>query len=129
MIIFYRQSIVALLLVLQGFSPLVHAHVQGSGVEYGLHIEGTAGRTDNIPELTSFQGCGHCDAVIGMRSAIQQKNLLINKLADRDLDNMALKPVLKVVVSQSSFYSSAECLHKHSISLSAIAPRAPPIIL
>ncbi len=123
--LFFQQFIIALLLVLQGFSPLVHAHVEADHSETGLHIEGLLPTVDS-QQHSAMQAAGHADTVIGMCSAIQQKNLLLKSMQDQDVDNNNFCSVSNVYVTHQIPVAQPEWLGIHAISFSELAPRAPP---
>ncbi len=123
--LYFRRSIILLLFVLQGFAPLVHAHVQEDGGEYGLHIDGIKLATEKIPELSSFKAKGHSEVTIGLRSAIQHKNLLISDLpiaGFTDYTLYSIHPPFKAPLQ----FSLLVFQNKPSINLSIVSPRAPP---
>lgn len=123
--LFFRQSIIVLLLVLQGLSPLVHAHVQEDTGEYGLHVDGFQILTENNPQISAFDSIAHEDVVIGMRSAIQQKNLL-NNMQNTGLDCSGSHYRQADFVEKQLMFCLPELANKRQINLSNIAPRAPP---
>ncbi len=78
MMIFARRFIIMLLLLLQGFSPLAHAHVQSvedvSGVHihlYQLNVD-----TDTVPTITSEDVVGHSGMQDNLHASIELPNLL-----------------------------------------------------
>lgn len=127
MIIFGRQIIILLLLLLQGLSPLVHAHVQVDDGEYGLHIDGISIQIEGNSPLSSIKATGHVDSVIGMKSAIQQKNLL---KTDQPASRISYFEQLFTATSgkdNKRLFCSFIALSETSATLSNIAPRAPPL--
>jgi hypothetical protein len=123
--LFFRRSIILLLFVLQGFAPLVHAHVQEDGGEYGLHIYGINLAAEKIPQFSSIKAKGHSEVTIGLRSAIQHKNLLINDLpisCFTDYTQYSVCPPFKEPLQ----FSLLVFQNKPSINLSICSPRAPP---
>jgi len=121
----FHRSIILLLLLLQGFTPLVHAHVSGDGSEYGLHIDGISSSAEKSPQLSSFDSIGHTDIVIGMPAAVQQKNKLFVEIPSfsHTNHNKLIKPL--VIVKPSLFFSSI-FLQRSVADRSSSAPRAPP---
>lgn len=123
--LFFHQSIILLLLLLQGFTPLVHAHVTGDGSEYGLHIDGISSSVEKSPQLSSFESISHTDIVIGMPAAVQQKNKLFVELPFFAYvnHNKLIKPL--VIENQLLFFSFVSSLGSDT-GQSSSAPRAPP---
>jgi len=126
--LFFRQSIIVLLLLLQGLSPLVHAHVQEDTGEYGLHIDGFRALTENSPQFSAFDSIAHTDVVIGMRPAIRQKNLLSSDLPNTGLNEATQDFTQAALVEKRLLYDLSVFVIEASIDLSVIAPRAPPFI-
>ena len=123
--LFFSRSIIFLLFLLQGLSPLVHAHVQADGGEYGLHIDGISVLAEKNAQFTSLESIGHSDAVIDMRSAVQQKKLLVSN-PDNGVSASAPCFVKSLFIEKLLQFSLPAFQKKLSISLSIIAPRAPP---
>jgi len=127
MILFGRQIIILLLLLLQGLSPLVHAHVQVDNGEYGLHIEGVSVQIKENAQFSSIEVIGHVDTVIGMKPAIQHNKLLkTDQPASRRsfFESLSIHPSVK---DDKRFFCSFIGLSGSSVTLSNIAPRAPPL--
>jgi len=126
MILFGRQITILLLLLLQGLSPLVHAHVQVDDGEYGLHIEGINVQVKESPHSSSIERIGYIESVIGMKSAIQQKNLL---KTDRSASQFSYFEQLffATYVNNKRLFFSFISLSDSSVILSNSAPRAPPL--
>lgn len=124
--LFFHRSIIVLLLLLQGFSPLVHAHVIADGGENGLHIDGISVQADKSPQISSFKSVGHADIVIGMQSAVQQKNLLLI-----DVPNVSRKadetPFLLPFIEKRIVFFSTISESNSVVEFSSTAPRAPPV--
>lgn len=123
----FRQSIIVLLLLLQGLSPLVHAHVQEDTGENGLHIDGFRVLTENGPQLSAFDSIAHADVVIGMRPAIRQK-ILASDLPNTGLNDATQDFIQATFVDKKHLYYLSLFVIESSIDLSIIAPRAPPFI-
>lgn len=126
MSLFFRRSIILLLFLLQGLSPLVHAHVHADGGEYGLHIDGVSVLTEKNVQFASLESIGHFDVVIGMRSAIQQKKLPISDLSDYGVSNYGQHFTKSHFIEKQTQFWLPVFQKKLSIYLSIIAPRAPP---
>lgn len=128
--LFFHRTIVLLLLLLQGVSPLVHAHVHADGGESGLHIDGISVLLEKDSQFTSLKTIGHSDAVMGMRSAIQHKTQLINDLPMSGFigqyGHHFIQPYL--LEKKVLLYSPPPFQNKLSTYLSIIAPRAPPFV-
>ncbi len=126
MSLFFRRSIILLLLLLQGLSPLVHAHVQSDGGEYGLHIDGVSVFAEKDVQFSSLESIGHFDAVIGMRPAIQQKKLSISYFPNYGVSGYEQHFIKSHVTEKPTQLLEPVFQKKLSIYLSIIAPRAPP---
>jgi len=126
--LFFRHFIVILLLLLQGLSPLVHAHVQQDSGEYGLHIDGISVPTQNNLQFSALKSIGHSDVVIGMRSAILQKNFLETDLPVASVCECTQYILQSPFKAKQVQFSLLIFQNKPSINLSIIAPRAPPSI-
>lgn len=124
--LFFQRSIILLLLLLQGVSPFVHAHVMGDGGELGLHIDGFRGQFDYAYQTPSFKSIDHADVVIGMQAAVQQKNQSLNDIAVFNENMKALIPSFSLDEQRIKFISH-HFLSNSRIDTSSIAPRAPPI--
>ncbi len=127
--LFFRRSIILLLFLLQGLSPLVHAHVQTDNGYNGLHIEGISILAGKSCQFASLENIGHTDAVIGMRPAIQQQNLsLTSGSKNNSIGNSYVQHLsIPHLIEKHSHFSFSAFLNKLSIYLSIIAPRAPPV--
>lgn len=126
--LFLRQFIILLLLLLQGVSPLVHAHVHQDGGINGLHIDvdGFSTLSKQSPQNASLERVDHSGTVIGIRSAIQQKNQLIKHHPDTGLDLQSLHFSAPCFIENQLLYRSTVFADTVLINLSTIAPRAPP---
>ncbi len=126
----YRRFIILLLLVLQGFSPLVHAHVQAiDSNDSGIHIDEISRVWHDTSDALSFTNSEHIGTAIDMQSAITQKKLLL----DSDLSHILFvdakpKCICLFVINKLIGFSPPVFIVQPSVSLSAIAPRAPPVI-
>lgn len=76
MILVFRRCIILLLLVLQGFSPLVHAHVHVVNGEEDIHIHSLTTVTSHEHQFSSLDNYICSNVVIEIKSAIQKKNSL-----------------------------------------------------
>jgi len=124
--LFFQRSIILLLLLLQGVSPFVHAHVTDDCGEIGLHIEGFRSAFDSATQTSSFKSIEHANIVIGMQAAVQQKNQSLNDIAVFNENMKALIPSFSLVEQRIKFISHQ--FHSHSrIDTSCITPRAPPL--
>lgn len=124
-----RRFIVLLLLLLQGFTPLVHAHVQMmDSVEDGLHIHHADSLVNQADPFSSLEVCRHSGPIIDMHAAIQQKRLLEGEPVAISFSDyrhdfvLPLRAKIRIGFSPPSIVAI-----KSSINLSVIAPRAPPI--
>jgi len=127
--IFICRFVVLFLLLLQGFTPLVHAHVQMmDSVEDGLHIHHTDTLVNQADQFSSIEASRHSGPIIDMHAAIQQKRLLEGELVAISFSDykhdfvLPLRAKKRIGFSPPSFIVIKSC-----ISLSVIAPRAPPI--
>ncbi len=122
---FILRSIILLLLLLQGFTPLLHAHVLGYGVENGLHVDGIILQIEKIPQISSFENTYQSNIAISMSGAVQQKNQLLTDLPQ--LKGLNYKQLVKkaVISKQINFFSPVSTASS-IVELSSIAPRAPP---
>ncbi len=128
--LFFHRMIILLLFVLQGLAPLVHAHVQTDCGESGLHIDGISVLTEKYSQFTSLKTIGHSDVVLGMRSAIQHKKLLINDYPVKGYRDHSARYFIQALFIEKQLFSSSPPIfqNKLSINLSIIAPRAPPLL-
>lgn len=127
MIIFIRRFIVLFLLLLQGFTPLVHAHVQTVDGGYGLHIHEFSAYTDKESYLSSLEFFADSGAVIDMNSAIKERNLLSADLDAACVYACVLVFLQQFIVQQLLGFSPPLDALKSSIKYSVFAPRAPPL--
>ena len=128
MILLIRRFIISLLLVLQGFSPLVHAHVHIIGSEDGVHIHGITTATSHEHELSALDKFSCSNTAIGMHSAITKKKSLN---ADLNADTCYLSYTdfvqFPVFIEKTGGFSSPDIALEFSLLLSNSAPRAPPL--
>ncbi len=102
---FILRTIILLLLLLQGFTPLVHAHVSGHGIESGLHIDGIILQIEKNPQTSSFENIYQTNIAISISGAVQQKKqLLIGLSLLRDLNYNKL--VKYAVINQQTLFFS-----------------------
>ena len=129
MILVTRRFIILLLLVLQGFAPLVHAHVHIIDSEEGIHIHGivsAAGSDEH--QLSALDNFSCADTAIGMHSAIQKKKSLHADLnADTCYFGYADFDQFSVLMEKTIGFSPPEIHCKSTLLLSVFAPRAPPL--
>ncbi len=127
------RLIILLLALLQGFAPLVHAHVQTDNGQAGIHLEGFAyADYDNSQVLSSKNS--ECEAclVIGLGSAIQPKHLL---MGDSAADEPQLYPVpaditkLPVFIKKQVGFSPPVRIDYFQVYSLSSAPRAPPVTI
>ncbi len=125
--LFFRRSILLLLLMLQGITPLVHAHVVAGGGESGLHIAGISVQADTDSYFSSIKSVGHADVFISMPEAIQQKNLLLIKSVSVAFSEIItdLLPVLSFVEKRVIFFTHSSTSNS-VVNHSSVTPRAPP---
>jgi len=126
------QLIICLLTLLQGFAPLVHAHVQSDNGQAGIHLEGLAyADYDNSQILSKSSEC-EAHLVIGLGSAIQPKHLLVG---DSAADEPQLYPVpadiikLPVFIKKQVGFSPPARIDYFQVYPISSAPRAPPVII
>jgi len=128
MILVTRRFIILLLLVLQGFAPLVHAHVHTIGSGEGIHIHGIVSAGSDGHQLSALDNFSCSDTAIGMHSAIQKKKALSADMnietACPDYINLIWAPafIIKIIG-----FSPPEISLKSSLLFPASAPRAPPL--
>ena len=128
MILVIRCSIILLLLVLQGFAPLVHAHVHIIDSEDGVHIHGITTAVSHEHQLSALDKFSCSSAAIGLHSAIQKKKSLN---ADLNAETCYLSYTgfvrFPVYIEKTVGFSPPVIALKSSLLLSASAPRAPPL--
>ena len=129
MILFVRRFIILLLLVLQGFAPLVHAHVHIVDSDDGVHIHGVTSVASHEHQLSALDKFSCSSAAIGMHSAIQKKNSL--NADDLNADSCDTNHTGFVqfpqLIKKTVGFSPPNISLKSSLLLSASAPRAPPL--
>ncbi len=126
------RLIILLLTLLQGFAPLVHAHVQRDNGQAGIHLEGFA--YTNYENSQTLSKSSECEAylVIGLGSAIQQKYLLVG---DSATDEPQLYPIpadiikLPVFIEKQVGFSPPVRIDYFQVFSLCSAPRAPPVIV
>jgi hypothetical protein len=125
----YHRFIILLLLVLQGLSPLVHAHAQVvDNGDSGIHIDEISRIWQDAGDTLSFSNSEHATSpVIDMPAVITQKKLLL----DSDLSHFLCadaKPQFIHLFGINNTSAFADVfIVQPSVSLSTIAPRAPPL--
>ena len=122
-----RRFIVLLLLLLQGFMPLVHAHVQAVDCEYGLHLHEFSTYTDQASYASSLELAADLGAVIDMNSAIKEQKLLAADVDDACFYSCIIVFIQRSVVSRLVGFSPPVDILKFPIKYSSSAPRAPPL--
>ena len=126
----YHRFIILLLLVLQGFSPLVHAHAQevdngGSGI----HIDEVSRIWQDTGDTLSFRNGEKVSPAIDMQAAITQKKLLIDGvLLSAIFIDTKLQFIHFFIINKLIGFSPPIVNVNTPVSLSVIAPRAPPSI-
>ncbi len=126
----FRRFIILLLLLLQGFSPLVHAHVKMvDNGDSGIHIDEISRAWQDVGHDLSLSSVNHTCAAIDMPSAIvAQKTLLLDgELSHTLFVDARPKFIHKLIVNKLIGFSPPVFIAPPSVSLSVIAPRAPPI--
>ena len=126
-----HRLIVLLLLFLQGFTPLVHAHVSSTAfnADNGIHIDGLNFAVSGQSQLSDYDQVGYYSLAIGVNSAIQQKQNAEERiqcfcfLLTRDF---AL-PFHKYLEKLVDF--SPPVVSFYSFSPSDSSPRAPPFLI
>ena len=124
MILVIRRSIIFLLLVLQGFAPLVHAHVHIINSDDGIHIHGITTATSHEHQLSALDEFSCSSAAIGVHSAIQKKKSLNADACYASYTDFVQFPEF---IEKTVGFSPPDSDLKSSILLSDFAPRAPPV--
>ena len=126
-----RRFIILLLLVLQGFAPLLHAHVHVMGEDDGVHIHGIATvSAHHEHELASLDKVVCSNTAFGLHSAIQKKNLLdIDSAEPADFISTAATLQFAVLIEKQSGLSRPGIVLPRSLFVFNSAPRAPPFSL
>ena len=123
MIIVIRRFIILLLLVLQGFAPLVHAHVHMVDSEHGVHIHGITSVTSHEFQLSALDNFSCVNTAIGMHSAIQKKKHLNADTCYVSYTDFVQFPVF---IEKSVVFFPPGIDLKSALFLSDSTPRAPP---
>ncbi len=123
-----HRLIVLLLLFLQGFTPLVHAHVgpAGGNSDNGIHIDGLGFTASGDAQLADFDQVGYYPLAIGISSAIQPKQAF-DECVERSYIAVTSHSVLsfcRFIEKQIGF--SPPVIGFYSFFPSDSAPRAPP---
>ena len=126
----FHRVIILLLLVLQGFAPFVHAHVQTTdSVSDGIHIDEISRVWQESSDAASLSSRDHSSQVIDMQAAIQQKKLLLEgELLNAVFVDAEFKFTQLLCINKLIGFSPPVLLLKPPVSLSVIAPRAPPTL-
>ncbi len=127
--LFSRRLIICLLLLLQGFTPLVHAHVQMIGsIGEGIHIDEIS-RAWYQSDSAALSRVDDSAVAIDMQLAIEQKRLLLEgKLAHAIFFDTNVQLTHPLVFNKLIGFSPPIIFVVSSVYLSAIAPRAPPVL-
>lgn len=126
---FTCRFIILLLLLLQGFTPLVHAHVQSVESGSGLHLH----EFDSYIEkqtYTSVSSLAFIDksgAVIDMSAAIKQQTSLIDNLDSSCFYFCVAVFLQQAFLEKSLDFSPYQAVFTSAIRYSVSAPRAPPL--
>jgi len=120
-----------LLLILQGLSPLVHAHVHEDGGEYGLHIDGLTGQVSQRSELqlSSSEVVGHVHIAINMQPAIQQQNILKANLPTFAFYKHQKNFTSPLRIEKQLIFFSVALPNTPSYYLATHSSRAPPVLV
>jgi len=131
---FTRQMIVCLLLLLQGFAPLVHAHVHlsdRSNVE-GVHLpfQITAAAESKQSDVISLNVHTDLDTIIALKSGIKVKQRLKDSFdANYCLLLSQLVVLQLILLSQDNIIFPITDIPVISNSgINYLTPRAPPIL-
>ena len=126
-----RQSCVFMLLLLQVFAPLVHAHIEGEASDSQVHIHNlhnhhvSVKSDDSVQPLPALQ---HLDVIIDLNFAIKDKV----DLKDLSPSWCAQLPFWHdwqpQQLEQSTHFPPLFKTSKTSFKYLVIAPRAPPIL-
>ncbi|MBE0469689.1 MAG: hypothetical protein IBX55_09320 [Methyloprofundus sp.] len=124
----FCRFIILFLLLLQGFTPLVHAHVQIiDDMANGIHIDQLSRAWDDTDTALSLSASDYAGTAIDMHAAIAQKKLLLDgELANSLVFAAQAKFTRLFVINNTSAFADVFIV-KPPVSLSAIAPRAPPL--
>lgn len=124
--LFFHRFII-LLLVLQGFTPLVHAHVQMlDSIDEGIHIDEISRAWHEPDDALLLSAIDHHSAVVDMQTAIQEKKLLLDgKLLNAIFIGTQHHFIRSLIINKLIGFSPPVSIVKPSVSLSVIVPRAP----
>lgn len=128
MILVTRRCIILLLLVLQGFAPLVHAHVHTVGGEEGIHVHGITTVASHEHQLSTLDNFSCSNAAVGVQSAISKKKAL-QTAPDADTCFVSYADFVQppVLIAKYIGFSPSGFALQYSLLLSDSAPRAPPL--
>lgn len=122
-----RRFMLLLLLILQGFAPLLHAHVQLHGVATGVHMHGF-----NIPifqgvEVHAQDAADNCQAIIDIKLAISAQKVL-NSEVERSHSSLRA-PDLIAPHARENYHElvTIRSVFIPSTRFSTQIPRAPPL--
>ncbi|MDF1582522.1 MAG: hypothetical protein RQ733_07030 [Methyloprofundus sp.] len=124
----FCRFIILFLLLLQGFTPLVHAHVQIiDDMANGIHIDELSRAWHDTDTALSLSANDYAGTAIDMHAAIAQKKLLLDGELENSLFFAAQLKLTRlfVIINNTSAFADVFIV-KPPASLSAIAPRAPP---
>ena len=128
MILLINRFIIVLLLVLQGFAPLVHAHVHVINSDDGVHIHGITTASSHEHQFSALENISCSNTAIGMHPAITKKKAL-----SADLDSAACYfgsfdlNQFSVLLENTVGFSPPDLILSSALSLSDSAPRGPPL--
>ncbi len=126
-----HRLIVLLLLFLQGFTPLVHAHVDATGFDSnnGIHIDGMDFAFSEQSQLSDFDQAGYYPLAIGVNCAIQPKRNADKKTkiihSDFAISFNFVTPIRRDIEKLIAF--SPPSTGFYTLLASDSAPRAPPL--
>jgi hypothetical protein len=133
MLILFRNVLVLLLVLLQLFAPLVHAHVDKHFSTAGLHLPGLeihAFAKNDAPVVQALP-CVYSNnnLIVSIDTGIKDKHL--KKVSTDNTDAYIYPPTLllqRLALVTEIFYSPERNLRVHSFYTPPYAPRAPPLL-
>jgi hypothetical protein len=126
-----RQSCVFMLLLLQVFAPLVHAHTDASSDDGSIYIHtfGTQLAIDNSgSSIEHLQSVQHTDVIITLNSVIKEKNNLTDLLPKLYVQQHLWRYLQLQQSEQKIVFPAFFNTSKTSVKFFVTAPRAPPQI-
>ncbi len=120
------RFIILLLFVLQGFAPLVHAHMRVNNTVSGVHVNGFS--SDNLERLTTVMKNSDDNPAIELGDAIQKKQNLVDDCGSQYLffDTFYSLKIGLLIKNNTLDFSIPIIYPSHFLFLSTSAPRAPP---